>query len=141
VGSERAVPKVAITQVEGGGFLVTDPASGRRALQPGHAALTTDSGTVVLADVQQGGCVAAANGSLALSWSGRVERLDLATGRPTAEPKPRDGQLAAAGSLVAVRVERSTPLNPRRSGERTTVVELLDAATGDTRAGRDHRPP
>jgi hypothetical protein len=134
VGSERAVPKVAITQVEGGGFPVTDPASGRRALQPGHAALTTDSGTVVLPDVQQGSCVVAANGSLSLSWPGRVERLDLATGRPTAEPKPRDGQLAAAGSLVAVRVERSTPLDPLRSGKRTTVVELLDAATGDTRA-------
>lgn len=159
-GSERALPNVAITRVEGGGFLVTDPASGRRALQPGHAALTTDSGTVVLADVQQGSCVvaayvspdplwtrvlpdcpdarvpgmAAANGSLALSWPGRVERLDLATGRPTKDPQPRDGQLAAAGSLVAVRVERSTPLDPLRWGERTTVVKLLDAATGDTRA-------
>jgi len=159
-GSERALPKVAVTRVEGGGFLLTDPVSGRRMLQPGHALLTTDSGTVVLADVQQGSCVvaayvspdplwtrvlsdcpaakvpgmAAANGSLALSWPGRVERLDLATGRPTKDRQPRDGQLAAAGSLVAVRVERSTPFNPLRWGERTTVVKLVDATTGDTRS-------
>lgn len=159
-GSERALPKVAVTRVDGGGVMLTEPATGRRTLQPGQALLATDTGTVVLADVQQGSCVvaayvtpdplwtqvlpdcpggkvpgmAAANGSLALSWPGRVERLDLATGRPTTAPQPVAGQLAAAGSLVAVRAERSTPLNPLRWGERTTVVRVLDTVTGDTRA-------
>jgi hypothetical protein len=159
-GGARSLPRVAVTRVDGGGVMLTDPVSGRRTLRPGDALLATDAGTIVLADVQQGSCVvaayvspdplwtrvlpqcpdgkvpgmAAANGGLALSWAGHVERLDLATGRDTAAPQPRDGQLAAAGPLVAVRSEHTTPLDPLRWGKRTTVVRVLDAATGETRA-------
>lgn len=157
---ERALPAVAAAPVTGGGYLLTDPATGRRALRPGRTLLTTDKGSVVIADVQEGTCVvsaytspdpawtrvlqrcpggrvpglAAANDSLALSWPGTVERLALATGRPTAAPEPRQGQLAAAGPLVAVRARQSTPLNPLRWGTTTTVLRIIDSATGDTRA-------
>lgn len=157
---QRALPAVAATPVSGGGYLLTDPATGRRSLRPGRAVLDTDSGTVVIADVQAGTCVvsaytspdpawtrvlqrcpggtvpglAAANGSLALSWPGTVERLALATGQTTTAPTPRPGQLAAAGPLVAVRTQRSTPLNPLRWGRTTRVLTLVDTRTGDTRA-------
>lgn len=159
-GSERALPTVSAIPVSGGGYLLTDPVTGRRTLQPGQAVLTTDGGSVVIADVQQGTCVvsaytgpdpewtrvlercpggkvpglAAANGSIALSWPGVVERLALATGRPTSVPRPRDGQLAAAGPLVAVRAKRSTPFDPLRWGSTTTVLRVVDSGTGDTRA-------
>ena len=120
-----ALPRVDAAGVQGGGVLVTDPATGRSTLQPGRSFLAVADGPVVTELVQDGRCVVSAfatadalwtrvleacptsqptltadHGSVALSWPTRLERLDLATGKTLPTSTAGDGT-TAGGRVVA----------------------------------------
>jgi hypothetical protein len=131
------LPRVDATSA-GGGVLVTDPASGRAALQPGRSVLALPDGPVVTEVVQDGRCVIAAyltadpvwtrvlptcpvsetprlsadptdSGAVVVTWPSRTERLDLATGKAAA-PLPN----ATSGRVVG-RAAGLTANQPRKS--------------------------
>lgn len=158
-----ALPRVDAVSA-GGGVLVTDPVSGRSALQPGRSFVSVPDGPVVTEVVQQGKCVIAAYGSadptwtrvlpscpasgtprlstspsdpatLTVTWPSLTVRLDLATGRPAAAPAPTTGEVVAhAGGLTVTRSRESSRGNPFRWGRTVTVLTFLDDRSGDLRA-------
>lgn len=121
-----ALPRVDAASV-GGGVLVTDPASGRAALQPGRSFVALPDGPVVTEVVQDGRCVIAAYvtadpawtrvlptcpatqtprltadptdaSALTVSWPSLTVRLDLATGQQTARAAPPTSAAVVARS-------------------------------------------
>ncbi|KRF23571.1 hypothetical protein [Phycicoccus sp. Soil803] len=157
------LPRVDATSA-GGGVLVTDPASGRAALQPGRSFVALPDGPVVTEVVQDGKCVIAAYASadpawtrvlprcpaaetprlsadptdpavVTVTWPSTTARLDLATGRP-ASPTPRSrGTVVARGDgLTATTSRKSLHTNPFRWGRRVTLLQLVDDRSGDVRA-------
>lgn len=118
------LPRVDATSA-GGGVLVTDPTSGRAALQPGRSFLALPDGPVVTEVVQGGRCVVAAyldadpawtqvlpscpatgtprlsadpvdSTVVTLTWPSGTERLDLSSGKvATAGAVIEDGRLVA----------------------------------------------
>lgn len=157
------LPRVDATSA-GGGVLVTDPSSGRAALQPGRSFLALPDGPVVTEVVQDGRCVIAAYASadaawtrvlpscpaaetprlsadptdpavVTVTWPSTTARLDLATGRP-ASPTPRSsGTVVARGNgLTATTSRKSLHTNPFRWGRPVTVLQLVDDRSGNVRA-------
>ena len=157
------LPRVDATSA-GGGVLVTDPSSGRAALQPGRSFLALPDGPVVTEVVQDGRCVIAAYASadaawtrvlpscpaaetprlsadptdpavVTVTWPSTTARLDLATGRP-ASPTPRsNGTVVARGNgLTATTSRKSLHTNPFRWGRQVTVLQLVDDRSGNVRA-------
>jgi hypothetical protein len=131
------LPRVDATSV-GGGVLVTDPVSGRAALQPGRSFLALPDGPVVTEVVQGGKCVVSAylvadpawtqvlpscpaaetprlsadpvdSTVVTITWPSRTERLDLASGK-AATPSARISE----GNIVA-RAGGLTAIESRKS--------------------------
>ncbi|GAA2167586.1 hypothetical protein [Pedococcus bigeumensis] len=131
------LPRVDATSA-GGGVLVTDPASGRAALQPGRSFVALPDGPVVTEVVQDGRCVIAAYVSAdaawtrvlpscptsepprlstdprdptvaTVTWPSTTARLDLATGKPVASaPDRSNGQVVARGGGLTATASRKS---------------------------------
>jgi len=133
-----ALPRVGVSSL-GGGVLVTDPATGRSALQPGRSFVALPDGPVVTEVVQGGSCVIAAyltadpawtkvlptcplgtprlspdridSAILTVSWPSETVRLDLATGSLAAPPaNRRTGGKVVAHAADLTAIESREPL-------------------------------
>ena len=84
--------------------------------------------------------IAAADGSVTLTWPTTAQRLDLATGRTL--PATRDEDGATASGITLARTSETTAVesrerlhtNPFRWGHEVTIIQLRDGATDDVRA-------
>lgn len=115
--SSPALPLVSATEVTGGGYTITDPVSGRQTLQPGGRLTVRADGRVVVVGTQGGKCVVA-------TFEGPDPSSTAVEDSCPAEPLP------ARATLRTTR--HTTPLNPLRWGRPTTVLTVVDTASGRT---------
>jgi hypothetical protein len=157
-----ALPGVLATSNGDDGIVLTDPVTGRQTVRAGTRPLTTPEGVVVVATRQQGSCVVSAyrdadplwvrvlgpcpDGTLPTltsdgAWvratsSGTVTTLAADTGRTVQAPASRSlpGAVASSQGVGATRATRVVHTNPFRWGQRLSVVDVRDQASGAVRA-------
>ena len=168
-GQAGSLPRLAVLQAPGsGGYFLTDPATGRRTLVPGEAALPLADSPVAIAHASSGRCVTSLYAGLSPEWT------SVGSG-PCARPAPSawfvsGGQLwvernntwaryALRGGtreevpaeavpdpqrtsrLIASEGRVSFRVNPFRFTDRATVLTLRDAVSGEevARLVTEHR--
>jgi hypothetical protein len=151
---DGALPRAHADPVDGGGLLLTDPATGRQSLVPGSTFVAVPDGPVVVAVEQDGQCVVSATnaadpewtrvlgpcpggalprlstgaGSVRLDWPARSRALELATGKDSAVTPPLGpGELARTSELVATRRDLTVRTDLLHWGDTLHSIELHPA--------------